>query len=118
MSWIAIGSNREVVLHFEPSGVSPSDFIECFESQHFKSPSSKSAVSESKERAIRDAFDIRDLQPIRVSDFRKSPFNGKTRGATPAPTGKSAISTYLGFKSISVDSQAPDFCVEGGIGDA
>src|ERR1700733_13758165 len=38
MRWVAIGPYCEVVLRFEPSGVSSSDFIECFESQHFNRP--------------------------------------------------------------------------------
>jgi hypothetical protein len=34
MRWIAIGPRCEVLFCFEPSSVSPADFIECFEFQH------------------------------------------------------------------------------------
>ena len=38
MRWVAIGSYCEVVLRFEPPGVSSSDFIERLENQHFNRP--------------------------------------------------------------------------------
>jgi hypothetical protein len=68
--------------------------------------------------AIHNAFGINELEPMRVSGFRDFPLNGENAEAMSIQVAAPAESACLGLKSKFVDSQALDFCFEGGIGDA
>jgi hypothetical protein len=81
-------------------------------------PIPKSDGAECKQEAIRNVICAKDLESMRVSGFRDFPFDGENAGELVVRINASTASAYLGFKSIFVDSQALDFCLEGRIGDA
>lgn len=81
-------------------------------------PVPKFAGARCKKEAIHNALSTKGLEPVRVSGFRHFPSNGENSEGMSVQVAAPAASAYLRFKSIFVDSQALDFCFEGGIGDA
>jgi len=64
--------------------------------------------SECKREAIRHIIEAQDLESALFSTFRNFAFDGEIARDL----------VYFGLESIFVDSQAPDFRLEGRIGDA